>query len=134
MIMEQLNKNKLNIRCEWMETQRLLINPDGQTFPCCFLANVMYTAEKMGRPDKWDPKAEYGIEDQIGDIERVSYITATEKVLNEYYERKDEYNIFKTPLEDIINSEWFTKTLPESWDDPNRAIRQCKKYCTMKND
>lgn len=131
---KQLNENKLNIQCEWMKSKRLLINPDGQVFPCCYFANVMYTADKLGRPDSWKPKEEYGIEDQIGDTERVSYITATEGVLNEYHNEKEKYNIHHTPLEEIINSDWFTKTLPESWDNPNIAVRQCKKYCQMKDE
>jgi hypothetical protein len=132
--MKQLNDNKMNIDCEWMRSERVLINPDGQVLPCCFLANVMYMSEQNGRPDNWTPKEEYGVEDQIGDIDRVAYITTTEKVLNEYYVNKDEYNIFKTPLEEIVASEWFTKTLPESWDDPEKTIRQCKKHCTKKNE
>lgn len=132
--MKQLNDNKQNIRCQWMETNRLLINPDGQALPCCFFANVMFTAEKLGRPKSWKPKEKYGIEDQIGDRERVSYITATEAVLNEYHENKEQYNIRNNSLEDIVNSEWFTKTLPESWDDSTRTVRQCKKHCTVKNE
>lgn len=146
-----LNENKMNIRCEWMESKRVLINPDGQVLPCCFLANVVYMYGKMGddgskyvldkdesvekrveRRKKFEKKISGEIESQIGDKSIINGETGQDNVLMDYYENKEKYNIFENSLEDIINSDWFTKTLPESWDDPNLTIRQCEKYC-MKN-
>ena len=126
--MKQLNDNKLNIKCEWMDTERILINPDGQVLPCCFFANVIYMITKLN-PDEMFPKKERGIEDQIMDRGLVANETTKEPLFQEYLKDKEKYNIFHTPLEEIIESEWFTKSLPESWDDENRAARQCKKYC-----
>lgn len=131
--MKQLNENKMNIQCEWMQSQRVLINPDGQVLPCCFFANVIYMMTKTDE-EKMVPKAreDRGIEDQIMDHGLVALETKAEKLFQEYLDNKDAYNINKTPIEDIISSEWFVKSLPESWDDENKAVRQCKKYCTKK--
>jgi len=152
--MKQLNDNKLNIKCEWMETKRLLINPDGQVLPCCYLANVVYMYDTMNKIDEPKDDSKYlldadesvdtrvkrrnefqnKISDQIGDKERIIKETKQDNVLMNYYQNKDKYNIHKTPLEEIINSEWFIKTLPQSWDNPDVAVRQCKKHCTKKNE
>jgi hypothetical protein len=108
--------NKCGIKCEWMQSKRVLVNPDGQVLPCCFFANVMYMYDRLGAPKSWTPKKEYGIEDQIMDVPRV------------------EYNLFNKPLEEILESEWFTKTLPESWEDSDTLPRQCRTFCQIKKE
>lgn len=129
---KQLNDNKLNIKCEWMETRRLLINPDGQVLPCCYFANVMYTYNRRGTPEKIAEKRNQ-ITEQIGDSEIIQNQTKKSDVLMDYYNEKEKYNIHHTPLEEIIESDWFTKQLPESWDDENTVVRHCKKHCQVKN-
>lgn len=131
--MKQLNDNKLGIRCQWMETQRLLVNPDGQALPCCFFANVMYMYDKLNVQGKIAEKHNQ-INNQIGDKDVIVADTKSNDVLMDYYLNKEKYNIHENSLEDIINSEWFTKTLPESWDDEAKAPRHCKKHCTVKNE
>ena len=37
-------------------------------------------------------------------------------------------------IKEILNSEWFTKTLPESWKDEKTCARQCKRWCTKGHD
>ena len=34
------------------------------------------------------------------------------------------------PLEDILNDEWFTKILPESWESEDTISIPCKNICT----
>lgn len=131
---EKLNDNKLNIECQWMKSKRLLINPDGQVLPCCFFANVIYMLTKFNDNDMKAKGKDRGIEDQIMDKGLVAIETNAEPVFQEYLKNKENYNIHHTPLEEIINSNWFTKTLPESWDDPNIAVRQCKKHCQIKDE
>ena len=126
--MKQLNDNKLNIQCQWMKTQRLLVNPDGQVLPCCYFANIIYMYDKLGTTEKIYEKKNQ-ITDQIGDKDVIQSQTRKEDVLMQYYSEKEKYNIFHNSVEDIINSEWFKKTLPESWDDENKAPRHCIKYC-----
>lgn len=152
MLMKQLNDNKLGIKCEWMDTKRLLVNPDGQVLPCCFFANVIYMYGKMkdkgdkyaldkddesiekrvSRRKKFEEKISAKIENQIGDKSIINSETKNDNVLMDYYENKEQYNIFDNSLENIINSEWFTKTLPESWDDETKAPRPCKVHCMKK--
>jgi hypothetical protein len=44
---------------------------------------------------------------------------------------KQKYNVFENSIKDIVNSEWFTQTLPKSFtsDDP---IPQCAQQCSTK--
>ena len=128
------HQNKCNIKCEWMQTKRVLVNPDGQVLPCCFFANVIYMYDRMGAPEEWTPKAEYGISDQLMDVPRVAHETSQEPILMNYYKNREEYNIFENDLEDILNSDWFKKTLPESWEDESKLARQCKIYCQVKDE
>jgi hypothetical protein len=72
------------------------------------------------------------IEDQIGHVERTAASLRKKDVLLEYLDKKDQYNIVHTPLDEILSSEWFTKTLPESWEDPNRILWACKNMCSRK--
>jgi hypothetical protein len=128
------HQNKCNIKCEWMQTKRVLVNPDGQVLPCCFFANVIYMYDRMGAPEEWTPKDEYGISDQLMDVPRVAHETSQETILMDYYKNREEYNIFDNDLEDILNSDWFKKTLPESWEDESKLARQCKTYCQVKDE
>lgn len=131
--MNPLDENKMNIECQWMKSKRLLINPDGQVLPCCYFANVIYMLTKFSTDDmKAKDKDERGVEDQIMDRGLVALETNEEPLFQEYLKDKEKYNINHTDLEDIINSDWFLKSLPESWNDENKVVRQCKKYCTKK--
>lgn len=109
-----------------MQAGRLLINPDGQVLPCCYLANVMYMVPKLMENMPVDDN--YNI--QNGPKWKISEQLTVEPVLMEYLENKDDYNVFKRPLEDILASEWFQKTLPESWDDSDRLVLQCANKCS----
>lgn len=133
MKMDQLNKNKLNIKCEWMKSNRLLINPDGQVLPCCYFANVMYMYDKLGTSEKIAEKRNQ-INDQIGNKNIIQNQTRDADILMDYYDEKEKYNIHNNSLEDIIESDWFTKRLPESWDDEETSARHCIKYCQAKNE
>ena len=37
-------------------------------------------------------------------------------------------------MEEIINHEWFVKTLPESWEKPETRITECRKFCELEED
>lgn len=106
----QLADEKTIIECEWLETNRALVNPDGQVWPCCFLANQQY---KFAQKNEYLPSEDH-------------------PALVEYNKLKDELNIHNDTLTNILKHEWFEKTLPESWKDPANAIRQCEKFCSKK--
>jgi hypothetical protein len=154
---EPLNDNNLNIECDWMKTKKLLINPDGQVLPCCYFANVIYMYDKMNSGNdfkdiskeskylldknesveervKRRTEFESDISKQIGDKSIINKQTKDENVLMNYYRNREKYNIFENDIESIINSEWFVKTLPESWNDEKSAPRQCKKHCQVKDE
>lgn len=103
------------IVCRWMEKNKFLVNPDGQVWPCCYLANTGYHHDLTGM--RTEKKV---VEAKVDDI--------VHPVMDEYFIHRDELNINKQPLEKILTHEWFTKTLPDSWkgDWPHR---QCRLMC-----
>lgn len=118
------------IKCQWMNDQRILVNPDGQVLPCCYLANVMYLYDLKDDPKEYIKKSDVPASDELVNSDLVAYETGQQPVLREYHNNRKKHNIFETELSEIVESEWFTKTLPESWEDENRLIPQCKKYCS----
>ena len=98
------------IKCQWREQNRLLVNIDGQVYPCCYLVNEDYT--RFTR-------------DGVGNVE--------ENLMSEYNEIRDELNIFKTDLDTINNHPWWGK-LEKSWDDPEKALHNCRRWCTVKDN
>ena len=100
-----------DIECQWMREGRLLVNPDGQVLPCCYFANSLYYFKYSG-------------------VLNPEGVRLNTDVLKEYNKEKDRYNIFKRPLEDIINDDWYTKTLPDSWEDEEKTCTLCIRHCT----
>ena len=97
-----------------MDDKRIVINPDGQVLPCCYLANMTYfstvnTEKGLGLPSGHRKQMEHPL-------------------LKEYVDSAESYNIFKNDIETILNGKWFIKTLPESWekDEPHH---QCALMC-----
>lgn len=94
-----------NIQCRWaLPRNEVVVNPDGQVLPCCFHANQLGGNWPNNKIIS-DPAYKY------------------------YIENKNEFNVFKTSIIDIMNSEHFIKTLPESikGDNPNPI---CVKNCS----
>ncbi len=93
---------KVTIQCEWLKDNRVLVNPDGQVWPCCYLGNVSFNNNHP--------------------------------IVKEYENKKDELNLFtNNNLCDIIQHDWFSKTLPNSWNSEN-PIKQCVEFCGNKNE
>ena len=121
--------------CKWMEDdEKLLVQPDGQILPCCYLSNY-YAANNIPLKSKEEVYDNVDtnfrrIEDQLYYIDLVNYEVHNEYLYKEYNKRKDKLNIFTNDLEDILSNEWFTKILPESWEDPKKIAGPCKKICT----
>ena len=91
---------KVTIQCEWLKDNRVLVNPDGQVWPCCYLGNLSFNNNHP--------------------------------VVKEYENKKDELNLFtNNNLCDIIQHDWFSKTLPNSWNSEN-PIKQCVEFCGNK--
>lgn len=106
----------MSILCKWKKEGRVLVNPDGQVYPCCYLCNPHYrflsgNKERMTNED--------------------DKTTHTQHIWDEYLNKKDELNVKNKPLEEIIQDEWFTKTLPKSWESEDTALKQCIEHCTV---
>lgn len=107
------------ICCRWEQDKRLLVNPDGQALPCCYLANVYYQSKIFKQNGNYD-KLFAGHKAQM-----------EHEVLKSYMENEDKYNVFKTDVEDIVNGEWFVETLPKSWKSEETVHIQCKRMCEV---
>ena len=94
-----------NIKCKWIETGRIVINPDGQVAPCCYFANSLYVAKGFKHARDGD-------------------------VYHKYNKAYNELNAFNNPIDKIINHQWFDD-LYESWNDSNTTHRTCKRYCSV---
>ena len=106
---------KTEIRCQWANWGKVLVNPDGQVWPCCYFANRAYHAQMNGgfftEENNW-----FGNEEGA-------------EVLAKYNEHKEDLNIKNKSMEEILNHEWYTKDLPESWEKEETRFQQCRKFC-----
>ena len=117
-------------RCKWMaDDEQILIDPDGNVVPCCYLSSYFRLAKST---PKNDPKTWVfdKVEDQLYHRDKIDYHGSEEYLYKEYLKRIEHLNIFTNDLEDILNDEWFTKTLPESWEDPTKIAGVCQRICT----
>ena len=133
----------MKTHCKWIEDdEQMLVQPDGQVLPCCYLSNYFSKDRTLAVPKKetsngkinstWVNKNYREIEDQLYNIKLVNFEFNNEYILQEYTKRKDKLNIFTNDLEDILNNEWFVEILPESWKDPDKISIPCKNICTKK--
>ena len=100
---KNLSKNKIRkIDCKWLKRNRILVNPDGYVLPCCYFAVPTYRRQN------------YFVERDL---------------MKKYF--KAELNVFKKNLLDIIKDEWYTKTLPTTWED-GTYTPQCHNFCGKK--
>jgi MoaA/NifB/PqqE/SkfB family radical SAM enzyme len=107
---KQVAELSSEIVCRWARPRNeIVVNPDGQVMPCCFHANAHYQS-------RVDPTCN-------PDLDR-NDIYATE-----YNNNLKKYNVFHTPLSEIINSEWYKKTLPNSMKGDN-PVPQCERHCS----
>lgn len=91
------------INCSWSKHNFIAINPDGQVVPCCFVSEILYN-------------------------ERL-YKKHPDTIIQQY--PKDEQNVFKTPLRDMLSPDgWLNKKFAPTWSD--NPIRECTNFCTLK--
>ena len=110
------------------DDEQILVGPDGQVLPCCYLSGYFRAGNVSPKePNTWDWDP---VEDQLYHKDRVVYHVSSQYLYKEYKKRKDNLNLFTNDLEDILDNEWFTKILPESWEDPNKIASPCKRICT----
>ncbi len=108
--LQQLDQmtDKPCVTCKWLEKSKILVNPDGQVIPCCYLANTLYlNSIKPEQGRNWN-------------------INPT---LIKYKENKKRYNLNNHTLEEILTSDWFNIDLPESWESYETIPSACAVWC-----
>lgn len=110
-----MEKKKTFIRCAWLSDNRIVVNPDGQVWPCCYLCNKAYHAKQL--EDQGLSKWEWWFGD------------SADTVMHNYLENKDDLNLKKKSMEEILDHEWYQKTLPESWEKEETRLKECRDFC-----
>lgn len=103
-----MTEKKPCVTCKWLKKETILVNPDGQVIPCCYLANPLYL--------------------NLQDSDRGRMYDVTE-VLKKYKANKELYNLNHTSMDKILNSDWFNVDLPKSWESYDTIPGQCLLFC-----
>lgn len=118
---------KTCIKCSWQNEGKILINPDGQVFPCCYLANKMYKAKQHGALfDNTEQSSE-----QWGNW---FWKEKSDQIMRDYQKHADELNVHNKSMEEIVNHKWYTEMLPASWEDEETRNDICISYCEQPTD
>ena len=106
----------MKIKCEWGGKNKVLVNPDGQVYPCCYLSNTDYffTETENNKEGYLYPYSGLG-----------------SKVMNEYQKHRNELNIKNNTMDQILNNEWWN-ILESSWQDSDVVDHRCIRYCGVK--
>ena len=99
------------IKCKWRELNQMVINIDGQVYPCCYLVNNDYQSRASG--------------------EKSGY-RENQHIMHQYDHYKDDLNIFKNDFDSINEHPWWDELI-ESWSK-DKALRQCKRWCTVEEE
>ena len=87
-----------------MKENKFVVNPDKQVWPCCYFANQGYIA---------------GLKDWFNGARKSE--DAGHEIMQKYWKHMDELNLKNNSIDDVLNHEWYSKTLPESWEtNPHR--------------
>ena len=108
----RMKDKKPNIICRWLNDEKILVNPDGQVLPCCYLGNPAYLYEATKHTDNPGGRA-----------------FAENAVLKKYTDNKEQYNLNHKTLKEILTSDWFNKDLPESWKSYKTMPHMCQLFC-----
>ena len=108
----RMKDKKPNVICRWLNDEKILVNPDGQVLPCCYLGNPAYLYEATKHTDNPGGQA-----------------FAQNVVLKKYTDNKEQYNLNHKTLKEILTSDWFNKDLPESWQSYKTMPHMCQLFC-----
>jgi MoaA/NifB/PqqE/SkfB family radical SAM enzyme len=98
------------IVCRWaLPRNSILVMPDGALLPCCYHGNSYFKYLQDGKEVALTANPHF----------------------KEYMNNKQKYNVFENSIKDIIDSEWFTQTLPKSFSSAD-PIPQCAQQCSSK--
>lgn len=104
----ELPTTKPQIKCQWLEKDQVLVNPDGQVLPCCYLGNSNFlNKHDITQGDTWQKY----------------------DVLLKYTENKEDYNLNHKTMDEILLSDWFNIDLPKSWESYETLPSPCWTFC-----
>lgn len=116
------------VDCQWLKSNRIIINPDGQVIPCCFFANILYTSKQFNYPKTRELGNTDSLENEMVDNRLVSYQVTQDPILAEYIENESEMNLMNNSMSEILEHKWF-HMLYDSWNDSDKVSRICLKHC-----
>ena len=90
------------ISCKWRAKKKCMVKLDGQVFQCWYLKED-FPVNHWRTDQKDDP------------------------VIKQY--KFEDNNLNNHSLKSILNNEWFTKILPDSWKNPDTAPKACQLNC-----
>ena len=104
------DKLKKEITCRWAQPRNeVLVMPNGDVVACCYHGNTYFKYLQDGKDVALTKSPHF----------------------KEYIENREKHNIFKNSFKEIINSKWYTETLPNSFNSDN-PIPQCAVQCSTK--
>lgn len=106
----------LSEKCIWLNERKIVVNPDGQVWPCCYLCNTGFIVQH-DKPEYYDKNYDLSLSEN--------------HIFVEYLKYKDELNLKNVDLVDILNHKWFNEVLPNSWKDEKITHKLCKKFCQV---
>lgn len=112
-----MKDRKPKVICRWLQDQKILVNPDGQVLPCCYMGNPAYVHEATKHTNS--PGGQQ---------------FAKNPVLKKYLDNKEEYNLNHKTISEILTSDWFNKDLPESWKEYATIPTMCQTFCDNQED
>ena len=116
-----LIKDYTEIKCHAVERNNLKVSVDGLITPCCHLSPSL---ERFYVDGTWTNSKNT----------RVGHDNSKQisPIIQEYINNPTIYNLNHNSISDIVNSEWFNKSLPESWNNLEDSCWGCKKVCGKK--
>tara|TARA_B100000424_G_scaffold261740_1_gene247035 strand:+ start:5403 stop:5765 length:363 start_codon:yes stop_codon:yes gene_type:complete len=108
--------DKPRIKCQWLEKDQILVNPDGQVLPCCYLGNTNFlNKHDETQRNSW----------RYGGVDGTKF----NDVLLKYLKNKKDYNLNNKTMDEILSSDWFNIDLPNSWESYDTIPHACSTFC-----
>jgi len=102
-----------HINCRWLQDGKIVVNPDGQVYPCCYFANYNYI-ETHKNKEIWEHRKQN---------------ETTQELMKQYDDSKDDLNVNKKTIKEILSHDWFFNKLPDSWKEQNSRHEICIRFC-----
>jgi MoaA/NifB/PqqE/SkfB family radical SAM enzyme len=111
-------KDYTEIKCNAIERNNLKVSVDGVVTPCCHLSPSL---ERFSVYGVWQSSRNTRSDD--------GWKFPISPIIQEYNDNCNTYNLNNNSIFDIVNSQWFNKSLPESWNDLKTSCFGCRKVC-----